>query len=223
VATREWARVTATGARVKTTYSYNAARELAGKTYNDGTPSVTSITYNRRGQVASLTDATGPRAFRYDDYGLLQREELPAWFNSRRIDWDYDAYGRRTQVGLFGQGVWPEAPTEKQFVQTYTYDAATGRLASVGSESPVNGNAALRDNTYAYFADSNIFSTMAQAWAGYTTTRTLETKRDAIASHSQASPTYEAIKVTCTARDALGRITSSERDNTTAPDATWVP
>lgn len=65
--TRFWARGTTT------TYTYNLAGELTGKTYTDSTPTV-ALTYNRRGLPATVTDGGGVRSRTYTVDGQLDQE-----------------------------------------------------------------------------------------------------------------------------------------------------
>lgn len=84
LSTRTWAR------GVVTTHAYNLAGELTGKTYSDATPPV-SITYNRRGLPAGITDGAGARTRTYAFDGRLDDESyvsglLPSgWV----LDWNY--------------------------------------------------------------------------------------------------------------------------------------
>lgn len=220
VRTRTWAR------GVSTTYGYsNDLRQLTSKTYSDGTSAITGITYNRRGQLKTVTDGTGARSFHYDDLGRLQHEALPAWFGSRYVDYDYDAYGRRGSLGLFSHlDTQTMEPFGEFFRQDYVYDPVTGRLSSLDTTSPGNLNSGLRSTAYTYHAGSNEVHTMSNAWVtgGYTVTRALEARRDTVASYAMATNSgYEPIRATY-ARDALGRIQAASFDNTWK-SADWNP
>ncbi|MGH8017382.1 MAG: RHS repeat domain-containing protein, partial [Opitutaceae bacterium] len=181
VAARQWARLVPAGhpnagQRVTTTYTYNGARQLVSITYNDGTPAVSYTEYNRRGQLRKVTDALNfGREYYYDAQGFLRHEQLNGFFGGRVLDWQRDAHGRRTRLGLHNQPDWPNQP---QFLQDYHYSPATARLDKISSWSGATGYPHWRDSTYEYHANSNLTSWTRQSWAGHDVLRNLEPNRD---------------------------------------------
>ena len=63
---------------VTTTYTYDAAHRLTGRSYTGGTPAVTtptvSFTYDTRGKRTRMTDAMGTVRYSYDTMDRLTRE-----------------------------------------------------------------------------------------------------------------------------------------------------
>lgn len=169
ISTREWARLNSSGARVKSTYAYAAATgELAGLTYNDGTPAL-NYTYNRLGATATTADATGTRSFNYALSGKLelQSEDLPAYFSSRRISYP------RASAGVIGRPVGVQLgtsanPTLEQSV-SWDYDAY-GRFNNVTA-----GGVAL---AYTYTTNSHLLSSISDSVSGWTQSRTYLPNRD---------------------------------------------
>lgn len=95
MATRKWARGSIT------TYAYNEAGDLKGRTYNDTiTPPVT-LSYDRRGRMTGVVDVAGTRAFTYDTYDRVTDEMFTAGtFNEFRSNQTYAAdKGYRTTLG----------------------------------------------------------------------------------------------------------------------------
>jgi RHS repeat-associated protein len=147
--TRQWARpVGGNGAhaneRVTTTYGYynsgsNLTGELATVTYNDdGTTADLSYGYCRDGQLDSVTDATGQRAFEYTSSRQRSGEALPSsFFGSRKIahgyfDGTYDSTKGYLEKTAFGPASNPWAgPGNGNIVQTnYEFDWDKARVSS---------------------------------------------------------------------------------------------
>ncbi len=82
---------------------------------------VTEFTLNRLGNLATVEDETGRRAYQRDDLGRMAVEDLPGGW---RIERDYDAMGNLACVGLKD-----ETGAKVHFVD-YTWNA-DGSLASV--------------------------------------------------------------------------------------------
>ena len=98
--TRTWAR------GILTTYSYDAATgELLKADYSDATPDI-ERTYNRIGNLASVSDAAGARTFTYDENFNLTGETL----GDRTLVYTYSTSGIKGRyTGLTGN-------------HTYSYD-----------------------------------------------------------------------------------------------------
>ncbi len=131
---RLWARFVTGTTRVTTTYNYDAAGQLTGTTYNDGTPSVTR-TYDRAGREAMRSDGVGDTTFSRTAAGFVTSEAgdadiLYGWTLNRTVD----AYGRYSGV----DGVWSYAGISANngiVTAAYAYNSATGRLDSVTNNS----------------------------------------------------------------------------------------
>jgi YD repeat-containing protein len=90
LATRTWAR------GVQTTYRYTTDGAMTNIVYSDGTPAVT-FTLDRLGRQRTITDATGTRAFAYND-ALQLAAETNAFGVLVRA---YDGLGRSAGFSLF--------------------------------------------------------------------------------------------------------------------------
>lgn len=140
--TRTWARTPA----VTTTYSYNAAGELAGTDYSDATPDVV-VTYDRTGRASTITDASGQRSFVYHSSGQIESETYASGpLNGLAVIRSFDALNR--QEGISVPGVSSIA---------YGYDAAS-RLQTV-----TNGPDTA---TYAYATNSPLVESLVFTRAG---------------------------------------------------------
>ena len=138
LAQRAWAR--GGTPRVTTTYATNAQGELAGITYNDGTPSLT-FAYDPLGRPRTVTQGNVTATFTWDHTGRLLSE---AYSGGPLADLGvtnlYDSLGRRTGVGLL---------TQSTNLNRYAYDAASRTcLASNG----------LLSATYAYLSNSPLIA-----------------------------------------------------------------
>ncbi len=155
ITSREWVRRDPgnTSQGVKTDYAYTASTgELSSVTYHDNGTTVTSYTYTRLGQPATVTDATGTRTFNYDSAKpwRLTSEALPSFFGSRVITRLYEtsnATGRYRgfQLGTSGN---PDADLE----QTYTI-SAQARFTDLSSKRADNGVS--RTFSYGYYDSAN--------------------------------------------------------------------
>ena len=110
--TRSWARGSTTA------YTYDSATgELLKADYSDATPDI-ERTYNRMGDLASVSDATGVRTFTYDANFNLTGETL----GNRALNYTYSADGVKGRyIGLTGN-------------HTYTYDQY-GRISQINNIS----------------------------------------------------------------------------------------
>jgi YD repeat-containing protein len=87
--TRNWAR------GVTTTYSYTTDGAMTNIVYSDGTPAV-GFTLDRLGRQVAITDATGTRAFAYND-ALQLAAETNAFGTITR---HYDSFGRSSGLAV---------------------------------------------------------------------------------------------------------------------------
>ncbi|EON92524.1 YD repeat-containing protein [Marinobacter lipolyticus SM19] len=101
---------------VTTAYSFDANGRLLGKTYSDGSPSV-SYTYDAVGRLTSVANGAETLTYIYDDAGRLVLETSQN--SGRMITYAYDPAGHRTSMDLSG------AP-----LMNYDYNE-NGMLASV--------------------------------------------------------------------------------------------
>lgn len=95
LATRKWVRGSITS------YAYNEAGDLKGRTYNDTiTPPVT-LSYDRRGRMIGVVDVAGTRALTYDTFDRVTDEMFTAGtFNEFRSNQTYATdKGYRTTLG----------------------------------------------------------------------------------------------------------------------------
>ncbi|MBT9450582.1 RHS repeat-associated core domain-containing protein [Akkermansia glycaniphila] len=106
---------------ITATYTYHPdTGELAKTAYSDGSPAVT-YAYNHLGQPTLITDASGARTFRYNQYGELESEQTAGLVDSI-ITLNRDAWGRTSGYSL------KHKETALDTVD-YAYDTA-GRLAA---------------------------------------------------------------------------------------------
>lgn len=139
--TRLWAR------GVLTTYGYDAQTgDLLTTTYSDATPAVTN-TYARSGQLQSVLDASGLRAFGYRHGQTATEAYGPGLFAGFTLIRDYDDLDRQAALSV-------TSPTGEVYHVTYGYDAAS-RLNTVTSGADVA--------TYAYHPDSGLVNTLIQS------------------------------------------------------------
>jgi RHS repeat-associated protein len=129
---RNWAR------GVTTTYTTNAAGEVASVAYNDSTPGETRL-YDRRGSLSSVVrTGLATNTFTYSEAGLVTSETQSGVVVSNR----YDQYLRRTNISVLVGGNLVASTG-------YHYDSA-GRLWQVTDGT----NTA----TYSYVANSPLVS-----------------------------------------------------------------
>ena len=128
--TRTWARQAA-GQALVTTYTYDdATGELLKADYSDGTPDIVR-TYDRLGNLSSVSDAAGTRNFTYNSYFDLTGETL----GNRTLSYTYATTGVKGRyTGLTGN-------------HSYGYDAY-GRLNQINNVS------------YSYTANSDLLGSV---------------------------------------------------------------
>lgn len=103
-------------------YAYDRAGAITNTSYTDGTQGV-AIRRDRLGRAVEIMDGTGAHACDYQVDGRATGETFP--LAGQRVDWAYDALGRRTNMtvnAVAGDG--------GAAAVGYDYDAA-GRLAHV--------------------------------------------------------------------------------------------
>ncbi len=133
--TRAWAR------GITATYAYNNAGLLSGTTYSDATPTV-SLTYDRQGRVATVTDAAGTLTRTYHSSGQPDDESYSAGaFNGLGVTRDFDSLNRPSGLGV---------PAASHTV-AYGYDDAS-RLLTV--------TAGANSATYGYATNANLIETV---------------------------------------------------------------
>lgn len=133
--TRTWAR------GVTATYAYNNAGLLSGTTYSDATPSV-SVSYDRQGRIATVTDAAGLLTRTYHSSGEPDDESYSSGaLNGLGITRDFDSLNRPSAVGV---------PVASHAV-AYGYDSAS-RLLTV--------TAGTNSASYGYAANANLIETV---------------------------------------------------------------
>ena len=122
------------GRSVTITNAYDDAGRLTGKTYSDGTSSVT-VGYDDDGRKTSLVDGTGTTSYAYDDASRLTTRSAPSGASS--VTYSYDAANRLSTRTLAGTSVTTmgydnadrltSVTAPGSLVTAYTYDNA-GRM-----------------------------------------------------------------------------------------------
>jgi len=148
--TRKWAR------NLTTTYSYNAFGDLTLTDYPTGTTDV-SVTPDRLGRPASITDASGTRSYTYDSVtGLTDLITYGAsgLLASRQLDYTFDSFSRPSGYSVAASGpssVWAydgegrlKTVTSAGSTHTHQYLPGTSMLAGL---STVNGATTVLNRT----------------------------------------------------------------------------
>ncbi|HSE16369.1 MAG TPA: DUF6402 family protein [Pyrinomonadaceae bacterium] len=143
MATRTWARLNG-GNPVVTTYSYDPnSGEMTGVGYSDGTPPVT-LSYDRGGRRATITDAAGTHTITHNDAGQLLSDSISGGLLDQvSVTIGYDSLLRRSSL----QGT---RNTTSLLSQTYGYDASS-RLETVSSGS--------QTVTYGFYPGTGLLNT----------------------------------------------------------------
>lgn len=144
--TRTWARLSAGGSPVMTTYSYHPnTGEMSGIDYSDTTPDV-AFTYDRGGRQTGVTEAGGTRSLAYNSAGRLVTDEITGGtLDGVKLTVGYDNFLRRNSLQSSRNAT---ALTN----QTYAYDS-TSRLEIVTSGS--------QTATYSYDPSRGLLNTTA--------------------------------------------------------------
>ena len=136
-----------------TTYSYDAnTGELTSVTYSDSTPAL-SFTYNRLGQQATITDATGTRSFDYDPATLqLTAETLDSTFYdglvlTRQYQTGHEPHGLKGRPSGYSLGTQPSPVASAAY--SYT---TQGRLHTISDGTDTF--------TYDYKSNSNLLASI---------------------------------------------------------------
>jgi RHS repeat-associated protein len=136
-----------------TTFTYDAADQLATVTYSDGiTPDVTSVTYDDNGRRTALADsASGSMAWAYDSLGDLTSSTV----NGDTTSYEYDLAGNVTSItypnsgGTIGRGYddagrWTSVTDWASNTTTFDYDE-DGHLTDTLYPGSVNEDIAAFD------------------------------------------------------------------------------
>ena len=144
VATRRWARLTGGGNPIITTYSYDPnSGEMTGVSYSDGTQAVT-LTYDRGGRQATVTDAAGTHTLTHSAAGQLLSDQISGGLLDQvSVTVGYDTLLRRNSLQSIRNSTTLHS-------QSYGYDASS-RLETV-----ISGG---QTTTYAYYPTTGQLST----------------------------------------------------------------
>jgi RHS repeat-associated protein len=140
--------------------------ELKWVNYSDtpNTAQDVAYTYNRMGDTATVTDATGTRSFAYNPANTkLQTETLPAFLGNHVYTPKYDPSGVGTKGRTIGFSLGTLGSQTSDYDVTYGYDAY-GRPNTFTA-----GGVAF---TYGYAGTSNLIASVADPASGWTQTRT---------------------------------------------------
>ena len=197
---RTWARSTSNGADLITSYTYNVFGELTSVSYNDTTPNV-SFTRDALGREVGRSDGAGSHTTAYNAYGEVTSERFPLATNSSAvISRTYDSLGRPKTVLLKGTTA-----------AAYTYDAATGRYATVKNNSATV--------TYSYLDKTNLPSV--QTWKKGTSSAFLTVSNTYDAYNRLTQINANSSNQAAYVYDSLGRRTSATLQDDTAWNYTY--
>lgn len=208
IKTRTWER------GVATTYKYYGedagdllSAELKSVDYSDTTSTNPDLgyTYNRIGQVATISDLTGQRTFEYESTtAVLQKETLSGFFGSRILTAKYDTTGTGTLGRSTGFSLGVSTNSTSDYDVTYGYDGS-GRPNSVTS-----GGVAF---SYGYEPNSDLIRSVSESVSTWSQVRTWVSNRNllekidtSLGSSSKAAFQY--------GHDELGRRTSVVQSGT---------
>jgi len=199
---------------VVTTYTYDTqTSELTDVTYSDSTPAL-AFTYNRLGQQATITDATGTRNFDYDPATLqLTAENLDATFYdglvlTRQYQDGTELHGLKGRASGYSLGTQPSPVASAAYsyteqgrlhtitdgTDTFTYDYKTNSNLLASMEGPVHGV------SYSYEPNRDLMSS-------------IDNKAGNLTGSSISKYTYQ--------HDALNRRTSRVQQGTAFTQATF--
>jgi RHS repeat-associated protein len=189
LSTRKWARLGSTGQQLLTLYGHDSFGGLTNTAYSDGTPSI-SFTFNSLGQMKTIADASGTRAFDYTADGQMLAETLAFNTSLFTLHEKYDNFGRNAGYAL-SNGVVQVTGTMQGF-DLY------GRLNQVA----VNGiDGAF---SYGYLEGSHLQKTLAMP-NGLTRTFGYELNRDLLTMIVHSNATSRLVQRDF-AFDGLGRL-----------------
>jgi RHS repeat-associated protein len=184
-----------------TTYAYDAAAQLTGVGYSDGsTPNISSIGYNVLGQRTSLVDNISggqTSTWVYDSLGRLS-SYTPGSSPGATVSYGYDLKGQQTSVAYPGQAT----PVSR------TFDAA-GRMATIqdwASHTTVFGYDANSNLTTETLPNATDSSSMVDTFAFDAADRLLNpTANQPSITYAKAGTTYASFTYT---RDSANRLTN---------------
>ena len=192
---RTWARTTSNGADLITSYTYNVFGELTSVSYNDTTPNV-SFTRDALGREVGRSDGAGSQTTAYNAYGEVTTEKFPLSTNSSAtVSRTYDSVGRPKTILLKGTTA-----------AVYTYDAATGRYATVKNNSATV--------TYSYLDKTNL--PLVQTWQKGTSSAFLTVSNTYDAYNRLTLINANSSNQAAYVYDSLGRRTSATLQDDTA-------
>ena len=144
IATRRWARLTGGGSPIITTYSYHpSSGQMTGVSYSDSTQPVT-LSYDRAGRKATITDAGGTHTFTHNAAGQLLSDQISGGLLDQvSVTAGYDTFLRRGSLQATRNAA-------TLLDQSYGYDASS-RLQTVTSGS--------QTATYAYYPTTGQLNT----------------------------------------------------------------
>ena len=234
LATRTWAR------GVVTTYVYDSQTgELTDVTYSDSTPAL-AFTYNRIGQQATITDATGTRSFDYDPATFqLTAENLDATFYdglvlTRQYQTGNETHGLKGRASGYSLGTQPSPVASAAYTyteqgrlhtitdgtDTFTYDYKTNSNLLASMEGPVHAV------SYSYEPNRDLMSSIDNK-AGNLTGSSISKytyQHDALNRRTDRTQSGSAIATTNTdtfSYNPRSEVIGSENDITSA--AVWNP
>ena len=200
---------TKTNARSQvTTNTYSSTTgELTNVAYSDGTPAL-AYTYTRLGQQSTVSDFIGTRTFNYNLGGTLelQSEDLPAFFSSRRLTYEYDLTGTGTKGRLTTMGLGTSTSHYSQQYQDFAYQA-DGRLTYSGAYAATYAGVGFN---YSYQVNSHLISQIDQWTSNYHDSRVYNLSHDWLASRSTAIVATTKASFAY-GQDAMGRIIQSSK------------
>ncbi len=196
VKTRTWAR------GVLTTYNYAPlTRELLSIDYSStaASPDI-AYTYNRLGMIATATDqATGTRTFVYSLGGSLelQREDLSAFYGSRRVVREYEStFGT---IGRYNRLMVTDSSGNLD-----GYDLAFGYYSDGRVQS-------IYQTTYTYTPNSRLIEGVHTTAWNHTWLRAYDAKRDLVTYSTTVDNGWNLRAQFACGRDVLGRLNKSTR------------
>jgi RHS repeat-associated protein len=169
--------------------------ELTSVSYNDTTPNV-SFTRDALGREIGRSDGAGSQTTAYNAYGEVTTEKFPLSTNSSAtVSRTYDSVGRPKTILLKGTTA-----------AVYTYDAATGRYATVKNNSATV--------TYSYLDKTNL--PLVQTWQKGTSSAFLTVSNTYDAYNRLTLINANSSNQAAYVYDSLGRRTSATLQDDTA-------
>jgi RHS repeat-associated protein len=190
LATRLWA------SGISTSYAYDAAGALVVVDYSDDTPDI-AYTYDRIGNMASVTDASGTRMFSRTLDGLTLTDAIQFQNEVFTLHESYDAFGRGAGYAL-----------------SNTVDGASSLITSVALEHDPYGRLSVcsvgnipAPFRYGWLPNSNLQQSLAMP-NGVTRQTTYDPHRDLLASITHTNAAGVILTHRTFTRDAADRLTN---------------